>query len=131
MNVLTNLERSLADVLAKDAERRAQHRALEIAMERFRHLHPTWHESLFDDSFVRRVLEAEEGNADARTLAREWTRQFRYRDPRRRERDVRQLEPVADSFLALLAQAKEETDPRRGRGRPRTSAGGHAQPTPC
>lgn len=111
MNVLGNLERRLADMLAKDAQRRTTARALDVAINRFKNLHALWYEALFDEAFVRRVFAAEGGRVDATTLAREWSRQFRYRDARQRERDIRQLEPVAESFLRLFAQANAEIDP--------------------
>lgn len=129
MNVLTHLERALADVLAKDARRRTQDRALSVAIDRFGKLHPTWHEAFFDETFVRRVFAAADGTVDAPTLAREWTRQFRYHDPRQRERDIRQLEPVADSFLHLLAQAGAEIDLPKFQGRPGAAFDG--RPAPC
>lgn len=131
MNLLTKLERKLSEMLAEDALRRVRRRALDIAMDRFEKLHPAWHESLFDRSFVRRVFSAQEEEIDATMLAREWTRRFRYQDERKRERDVRQLEPVADSFLRLLIQAEHELDGRLQRGPTRMSERNRLEPHPC
>jgi hypothetical protein len=69
-------------------------------------MHPDWHRSLFDDAFLARPDAREaEGRGDAAALARLWTRQFRYRDERRRERDVRLLTGPAGDYLALFGEA--------------------------
>lgn len=131
MNVLFALERTLAERRTANAERRAQRRALHIAMMRFAKLHPMWHEALFDEAFVRHVFARAEGGVDPVTLAREWTRQFRYRDARKREREVCQLVPVAESYLRLLEEAWDEVAPERDRSSRRTPAGGRTEAAPC
>ena len=44
-------------------------------------------------------------------LARAWTTQFRYRDEARRARDVRQLRPLAESFIGLLEAQEGRVGP--------------------
>lgn len=97
------LERALAEALAADARRRAERCALRRALAAFTAHHPHWAASGCDPDLLARPDGAAALAAhDAAALARAWTRRFRYRDERRRERDVRRLEPVAGHLLALL-----------------------------
>lgn len=92
--------------LARWRHRRARAAAERRALAAFAAMHPDWHRSLFDATFLARpdVREAAE-RGDAVAMARAWTRQFRYRDERRRERDVRILTGPAGDYLALLEEA--------------------------
>ena len=87
---------------------RIRRRALQVALWRFARLHPHWYDAMFDDAFLRRLPAASLSEMEASVLAREWTRQFRYHDVRRVERDARLVTPVAESFLALLQAAERE-----------------------
>lgn len=107
MTPLLKVEHALVRTVARDLRRREERLARERALHRFARLHPSWHASLFDAAFLARLPEDLHGR-DATGIARAWTRQFRYRDERRRERDVRRLEPVARSFLRLLAETEAE-----------------------
>lgn len=92
--------------LARWRRRRARASARRRALTAFAAMHPDWHRSLFDAAFLARPDAREaEGRGDAAALARLWTRQFRYRDERRRERDVRILTGPAGDYLALLHEA--------------------------
>lgn len=112
MKALVRLERKVAQMLEENARRQMKRRSVKRALQRFAQLHPRWYESTFDEWFLARlptgVLEA----GDPAALAREWTGQFRYRDARRRELDIRELTPIAESFLTLLAKAEAELDRR-------------------
>lgn len=92
--------------LARWRRRRARAAAEGRALAAFAAMHPDWHRSLFDAPFLARpdVREAAQ-RGDAAAMARAWTRQFRYRDERRRERDVRVLTGPAGDYLALLDEA--------------------------
>jgi hypothetical protein len=103
----------LARMRKRNGQVRRRRRALVIAMQRFAKLHPEWYESLFDEVFVARLPADAIAEMASTELAREWTRQFTYCDQRRRERDVRQLTPVAESFLRLLLMAEDELAARR------------------
>lgn len=107
MTPLLKLEHALVRTVARDLRRREERVARERALRRFARLHASWHASLFDAAFLARLPEDLHGR-DATAIARAWTQQFRYRDERRRERDVRRLEPVVGSFLHLLAEAEAE-----------------------
>lgn len=99
-----------AIVAAWRSHRRARmrSRAMRVAMWRFGRLHPHWYDAMFDASFLRRFPAGSVADMEASALAREWTRQFRYHDVRRIERDARLVTPVAESFLALLQDAQGE-----------------------
>lgn len=107
MDVLIRWQRVLTRTMQEAARRRATRHALGRAMRHFSHLHPHWYGLRFDEAFLTRLPDGLLGEADATALAREWARQFCYRDARQREREVRQLVPVVESFLALLDE--EET----------------------
>lgn len=80
-------------------------RALERAWVTFRARSPGWWHALFDAQLLVRPqarLALEE--RDAEGLARAWVHQFRYKDLRRQERDVRRVTEVAEMFLGLLAE---------------------------
>lgn len=104
-----SLGRRLADMLEHHFRQRSSRRATARAIRNFSRLHEEWYQSAFDEWFLTRLPEGLLDSKDAAALAREWTRQFRYEDERRRERDVEQLLGVAESFLALLAAAEEES----------------------
>lgn len=91
---------------AESRDRRAKSGARGVAMDRFSKLHPYWYESAFDETLLERLPPGALDEIDAPGLAREWTRQFRYRDERRRDLDVARLAPVAQSFLSLLKDAE-------------------------
>ena len=108
MGRLTAMKRWLVRILDANAAERRRRRALRTAMWRFARLHPHWYDGLFDETFLGRLPAASLTEMDATALAREWTHQYRYRDQRHRERDVRQVAPVAESFLTLLATAEAD-----------------------
>jgi hypothetical protein len=108
MNYSIDIRQWLARTRKRNGRARQGRRALVNAMQRFAVLHPDWYESLFDEVFVARLPAESIVEMAPAELAREWTRQFSYRDQRRRELDVRQLTPVAESFLNLLSLAEEE-----------------------
>jgi hypothetical protein len=82
---------------------------------------------LFDEVFMARLPADGIAEMTPVELAREWTRQLSYRDQRRRERDVRQLTPVSESFLSLLEGAEEELAARRSPAPADTVLGGRDQ----
>lgn len=82
--------------------------ARRIAVSRLSSLQPHWVALRFDETFVARLPEELVLAVDAEGVAREWTMQFTYRDERQRERDVRQVAPVAEAYFTLLAQAEAE-----------------------
>lgn len=123
------MKHSITDTLrtALDAwrARRASDRALRTALARFAALHPSWAASCFDATFVRRIGVTAVLAGPAVEVARSWTLQFRYADERTRERDVRQLVPVVESFVALVRDALD------GAGQPRSRRpAGRARPCP-
>lgn len=98
----------LAAVRERWAEEQIRRRAMEVALARFSQLHNHWYRSCFDSSFLERIPKETFAQLDAAGLACEWTRQFRYRDERQRNIDLRQVTPVAESFLSLLVAAEGE-----------------------
>jgi hypothetical protein len=116
MNALVRLEIRLASVLEEHVRRQIRRRAIKRAFQRFSRLHPEWHQSTFDEWFLSRLPEGLLETQDSAALALEWTRQFRYRNERQRERDAQQLTAIADSFLALLADAQAELESRSRMG---------------
>jgi hypothetical protein len=105
---------ALADRVRASAGRRAQartrRRALRSAFAAFAAEQPTWAESAFDLRLLDGPGAEALANFDVEALALAWARQFRYVDERRRERDLRQLRPVAETLLARFREALE----RRG-----------------
>lgn len=94
--------------LRRRQEARRARRAVAHALLRLRATEPFWHESLFDRAFLARPsARAALAARDAEALARAWTEQFAYRDPRRRERDVRSLTPLARTFLGWVDEAHD------------------------
>lgn len=82
---------------------RLHQRAMRRTWAAFRAASPGWWSALFDEHMLKRPLAAEAVAArDAEALARVWTEQFRYRDLRQREHDVRRVTEVAALFLSLL-----------------------------
>jgi hypothetical protein len=102
----------LARSREKWAEEQIRRRSMEVALKRFSKLHAHWHRSCFDSFFLDRIPKETFARLDAAGVAREWTRQFRYRDERQRNIDIRQVTPVAESFLSLLAAAAGELKAR-------------------
>lgn len=93
---------------ARASERR-ERAAVEHALARLAASEPRWYDSWFDRDFVARPgARSAIAARDASGVARAWTEQFRYRDPRRRERDVAQLRPLAESFLDWVEEAGGE-----------------------
>jgi hypothetical protein len=127
MNYSIDIRQWLARTRKRNGRARQGRRALVIAMQRFAMLHPDWYESLFDEVFVARLPAESIAEMAPAELAREWTRQFNYRDQHRRELDVRQLTPVAESFLNLLSLAEEELAAPRSRDRAEAVLGGRDQ----
>lgn len=104
-------------LLAGWRTRRARDRAVRKALARFSALHPDWYAACFDETFVRRIgMDAVLAGPPV-DVARSWTLQFRYAEERSRERDVRQLIPVVESFVTLLRGALEEAGQAPVRGR--------------
>lgn len=81
------------------------------ALDQLAQLYPDWHAKRFDAHFVRRIRREWIADRDVEAIAREWTRQFFYEDERQRERDVRQVMVVAETYLMLLAAAQPESHP--------------------
>jgi hypothetical protein len=87
-------------------EARRARRAVAYALARLQATEPFWHDSLFDRGLLARpAARTALADRDATALARAWTEQFTYRDPRRRERDVRSLTPLAATFLGWVDEA--------------------------
>lgn len=87
--------------------RRAR-RAVAHALARLRATEPFWHDSLFDSTLLERPsARVALADRDAEALARAWTEQFTYRDPRRRERDVCAVTPLAGTFLGWVDEAHD------------------------
>jgi hypothetical protein len=108
---------SLRTALAGWRARRARDRAVRTALARFGALHAGWYASCFDETFVRRIgIDAVLAGPSVE-VARSWTLQFRYAEERARERDVRQLVPVVESFATLLQGALAEMGLTTARGR--------------
>lgn len=94
--------------LRRHQEARRARRAVAYALARLRATEPFWHDSLFDREFLARpAARAALADRDDEALARAWTAQFAYRDPRRRERDVRSLMPLARTFLGWVDEARD------------------------
>jgi hypothetical protein len=129
MEALLRWQHTLSRVLEENVRQQIRRRSRSRALERFAQLHPRWYESTFDEWFIGRLPPGLLEARDATALAREWTRQFRYRDERRRESDIRRLTPVAESFLNLLESAEAEVDSRLGvvRVRPWTALAQQSQ----
>ncbi|MEX2542959.1 MAG: hypothetical protein WD314_14210 [Trueperaceae bacterium] len=109
MNDLSiRLERRFSRWLERHVKEHIQRRSITVAVERFSKLHPHWYDSCFDRSFIDRFSPGAFTDLGATAMATEWTRQFNYRNERRRATDIRQLTPVAESFLTILAEAKAE-----------------------
>lgn len=99
---------------------RREERALRITSKLLSQMHPVWHQSLFDEPFLRKVGAQRLFTITPRGLAYEWSRQFSYRDARRREREVRQVTQIADEFLVELRQAASRLDGEAVRPAPAT-----------
>lgn len=97
------------EALAEYRQRRREDQALRTTTRLLAQMHPVWHEQLFDEPFLRKVGAERLFTITPRELAYEWSRQFSYRDARRRERDVKQVTEVADQFLSELRQAIRRT----------------------
>lgn len=89
---------------------RREERALQMTTKLFAQMHPVWHDSLFDEPFLRKVGAQRLFTITPRELAYEWSRQFSYRDARRREREVQQVTEIAEQFLTELRQAVSRLD---------------------
>lgn len=120
-SVLDALGRTVRRAYASLVHRRRQRQALRVALSQFSRLHPDWYDAFFDDAFLDRLPASELDRVDGLALAREWARQFRYRDARKRELEVKRLAPVAEDFLMLRARAEANLGLRTHRPR----AGGH------
>lgn len=103
---LIDIERTLIRTLSNDALRRARRLALRRAISRFARSHALWYESLFDARLLR-SLPDDYFKRSAASVARSWAAQFPYQRDSSRERDVKQLEPVASDFLKILAEEEE------------------------
>lgn len=108
MQFVLDVRKWLRNTIDEFRNRRLERKAMSLAVWRFSKLHPNWYESCFDEAFLSRLAFSRLKAIDAEELAREWTRQFRYADQRVRSRDIHQVQPVADSFLRLLGEAKDE-----------------------
>src|SRR5690606_130361 len=77
---------------------------------------PQWHEALFDEAFLLRFGTRGLLEMNARELAIEWTRQFSYSDPLRREREIgtmtRGSPGFKESLAATLADLEKSRDAR-------------------
>ncbi len=101
---------------------RRERAALARAAEAFSLLHPAWHGALFDEPFLRRFEPRELLTMDPLELAREWSRQFTFADPRRREREVARAAEAAASLKDLLAEELRRSAARRSEPARRGSA---------
>lgn len=102
--------------LAEVRQARRDRAALGRALEAFSYLYPEWHGTLFDLHFLSRFEPRALLDMEPRELALEWSRQFNFRDARRRERDVARLAAAAARFKDLLAdelRRGEEVAPAR------------------
>jgi hypothetical protein len=94
--------------LRRHQDARRARRAVAHALARLQATEPFWNDSLFDRELLARPsARAALAVRDAEALARAWTEQFAYRDPRRRERDVRSLTPLARTFLGWVDEAHD------------------------
>ena len=94
--------------LRRHQEARRARRAVAHALARVHATDPFLHDSLFDRVLLARpAARAALAERDPEALARAWTEQFAYRDPRRRERDVRSLTPLARTFLGWVDEAPD------------------------
>lgn len=84
--------------------RRARRRAVRRAYRQFARRYPRWAQSLFDEYFVEHIAAdvLTSGLLHPRALAEAWTRQVRYRNEAQRRRHVRQILPVAETFVRLV-----------------------------
>lgn len=94
--------RRRGDILGAWIRHEARKRRERRIVASFAELHPDWHASLFDATFLATV-EARQAIElrDAGRLALAWTRQFRYVDETTLHRDVRVVTTVASDFLAI------------------------------
>lgn len=91
--------------------RRAHRGAFERAYLEFRATHTHCHELCFDRHFLLGKGAETLAQRDVEAPARAWTTQFRYRDEARRARDIRQLRPLAESFIGLLEAQEGRVSP--------------------
>lgn len=106
-----SLGRGVARMVRGWRRRRAHRRAFERAYLEFRATHTHCHELCFDRHFLLGKGAEALSQRDVEVLARAWTTQFRYRDEARRARDVRQLRPLAESFIGLLEAQEGRVGP--------------------
>lgn len=120
----TGMSKHLAEWRQRNAEAQLRRRARDLALERFSQLHRFWYLSFFDRFFLERFTPDSLASIGPEGLAREWSRQFRYRDERQRAIDIRQLTPVVEHYLCLLESAYAELLLERPLAeRPRDNAG--------
>jgi hypothetical protein len=100
---LATLELKLARWFMHEAQQQTRERALRRALRTWAAMYPSWSESLIDPHFVRGRGAEALASRDPVAMARAWTTQFFYHDEARRTRDIRQLVPVFEALLELLA----------------------------
>lgn len=111
-NRRSSLRQSVAQVFRRWNRRRTRKRAFERAYLEFRATHTRLHELCFDRNFLLGRGAEALARRDARALARSWTAGFSYRDEAWRARDIRLLEPPAESFIELLDAHMKQADLR-------------------
>lgn len=110
------------EALAEYRQRRREDQALRVTTRLLAQMHPVWNESLFDEPFLRKVGAQKLFQMTPRELAYEWSRQFSFREVRRREREVAQVTQIADQFLGELRQTIRRIDGHAERSAPARGA---------
>ncbi len=113
----------LKEAVAEYRQARREERALRITAKLVAQMHPLWHASLFDEPFLLRVGARRLLQMTPRELAYEWSRQFGYGDPRRRERDIGLVTDIAEHYLAELSGTVASLE----RHEPQADAARHAE----
>lgn len=101
------------EALDERRRHRLEQRAYKRTVWLFGRLQPQWHEALFDEHFLLRFGPRAVLQMNARELALEWTRQFSYNDPRRRDQETGQMTKVSEGFQELLAATLDSLPDRR------------------
>ena len=101
----------IRDVLGLDPVKRAYQRSLRATLDIFAQQNKQWIAEGFDESFFKgeavpilAQFLIRDGRPDPSAMAACWADSFNLRDPERRTRHTRALEPVAADFLDRLAQ---------------------------
>lgn len=118
------------EALGEWRQQRLERRAFKRTIWLFERLQPQWFEALFDEPFLLRFGTRAVLEMDARELAIEWTRQFSYSDPRRRDREIGTMTKVSQAFQELLAATLANLEERRDAHSRPAVPGARSLPTP-